>query len=202
LIWLKINFLLQAMEFRRLLTTVTRISSSRSCRTETTITTWFNETSGQNQTDMSTWSNCTPLTEEERLALGLGLGLGLGIPLLLFFFYIYYKEVLRYRLRPLPPQHELVLRLENAPNLPRIVQNTEPHEKFQTAFSPEAYKDYMSGTLSETLMLELMVERVRKGKDLTEIQVDAIEKGHANISDYIQNMNITAFPPEVFQMAK
>jgi hypothetical protein len=182
------------MEFSRLLTTVTRISSSRSCRTETTITTWFNETSGRNQTDTSTWSNCTPLTEEERLALGLGLGLGLGIPLLLFFFYIYYKEVLRYRLRPLPPLDNLTLRLENAPNL--------PYEKFQTAFSPEAYKDYMSGTLSETLMLELMVERVRKGKDLTEIQVDAIEKGHANISDYIQNMNITAFPPEVFQMAK
>jgi hypothetical protein len=178
-----------------------RVSStsirSKSCTTETTTTLWFNETSGQNQTDISTWSNCSPLTEEQKLALGLGLGLGLGIPLLIILCFFLYR---RHRNARWDQQNQRPLR--QLPDVPRIVQAAEQQYSFQTAFSPEAFQNYNSGLLTEILMLELMIERVRRGKDLTEIQQDAIEKGHDLIAQYVQNMNIVAFPPIVFEMAK
>ena len=133
---------------------------------------------------------------EENLALGLGLGLGIGIPFLLF--------VLFRMLRAAGLLHNC-----NCRRKPKLITDSGPvfvpkdkRAIVRDALTEEAFTDFMTGSLSERLKEELMVYRVRAGRNLTEFVEYATELEHLKIADYCNNLFPTSFPPSVFVKAR
>jgi hypothetical protein len=128
----------------------------------------------------------------DSLELGLGLGLGLGLPILLCLICavcVKFKS-LGYSLKPvlpLPSENQAPVFLDTHMIIKEL--------------SEKAYADFCFDNLTDTLKHELMVLRIRKGKNLTDFVKLAERRNAVEVANWIDRMNPGEFPKEIHQEA-
>jgi hypothetical protein len=128
---------------------------------------------------------CDAAFYRDQTARNLGLGLGLGIPAFLVLIYLFQKWLKR------------KCRQRSYPALLQL----SPEEEVTKRLTGQSLLDFKAGNLTDTLKEELMVLRVREGRNLTEFGTYANELNHDAIADFIEHMNITTFPSEIHRKA-
>lgn len=136
-------------------------------------------------------------TGEVDLGLALGLGLGLGIPFLCLFACLIYQKCCSHAYYE--PRASLIdiLRIKPAPRLD--IPSLSVNEKIRGYLTDDALADFNNGNLSELLKEEIMMVRVREGRNLTEFVTAA--KGWPEIATWIENLHPGSIPPAIRQEA-
>jgi hypothetical protein len=127
-------------------------------------------------------------TNQETDTLALGLGLGLGLPALFFslvYLYVWFHRGRECRCRRREP-------------LPPIIF---PAEAVAKQLSEKGLEDFRHGNLTDSLKEELMITRVRLGRNLTDFVKYADQLHHDELAEYIERMNVAAIPPEIHRKA-
>lgn len=132
------------------------------------------------------------LSEPINVELALGLGLGLGIPVLLVTLYIamrcYYVD----------PRFSNILKeqktMQIKPYIPSVMKANE-------VLSKDAYTDFSTDNLSERLKRELMILRIREGKDLNDLVKEAVQGNSLTVARWIGHLYPGDIPLEIRQAA-
>ena len=133
----------------------------------------------------------TAFYNDDSLALGLGLGLGLGIP---FFAIIICMITRRYNFDCSFPF--ICWRKHNRE------KTVFPRESIESLLSESALGDFRFGNLSEELKNELMIIRLRQGRNLTEFVKFAEQLNYPDLANWIDKLNPGQFPPEIHKKAR
>lgn len=133
--------------------------------------------------------------EGNNLDLGLGLGLGVGIPVLLALYFILFAK------GGLPCKKKGAMNNEinklseivpyRAPTLLPLIQK----------LTEASYRDLCFDNLSDTLKTELMILRLKEGRDLTEILTVAKDKKSTEVVAWLEAMNPCDFPASIREAA-
>ena len=137
--------------------------------------------------------------EELALGLGLGLGLGIGIPFLVFFIIIPFlvrKGILDFN------RYSWGFDTSSCCSgrvSPKILM---PRESVEGLLSESALGSFRFGNLTEELKTELMVLRLREGRDLTEFVKFAEQLNYPELAEWIAKLNPGTIPPEIHQKVR
>lgn len=118
------------------------------------------------------------------------MGLGVGIPVLLIFMYVGYVKCCKNRKPIIPISVEPI-----EPNVREM--DIDISEQVRSVLTPIAFKDFISGTLSERLKYEIMIYRVRQKRDLTEFIKFSKQRKNPQIALWIENLNPTNIPEDI-----
>lgn len=148
---------------------------------------------------------CIPRTDQQNVPpppsstdLAFGLGFGLGLPFLLAF-------VVFLRCYCHDPRIKLSRRQHNTANARTAAIHIEVEGAYTIArqeLTSEALRDLRDGTLSDTLMEELMILRIKKGQNLTNYIEYAQTRELQEMANWITNLNPGAIPREIHEKAR
>lgn len=134
----------------------------------------------------------TVTSSEVNVELALGLGLGLGIPVLCIIMFAFYRCF---------QEDRRISDMLRENTLMKIKPLLPPPPTPKQMLSEEAYKDFCSNTLSEILKREVMILRMKQGRDLNEFTEEALSKGSADVAGWIEHLYPGDIPNEIRQAA-
>lgn len=131
------------------------------------------------------------------LGLALGLGLGLGIPFLIGVAFVFCRKV-----RHTETVADLLERrtqfLQNSSaTAPQDPTPFSDRETVESALTAEAFADFCNDNLTENLKGELMEERCRQGRNLTEFARFAVKCKADTVATYVERLYPGNIPLEI-----
>lgn len=125
------------------------------------------------------------------LALGLGLGLGLGIPFLCILGCWAWSR--RGTLGDLRLERRIAADLKQPMDL------QFPREEVERVLTAESLNNFRYGSLTDTLKKEIMLHRLKEGRDLREFIKYAEQCRQPELATWIERLNTGTFPPDVHE---
>jgi hypothetical protein len=129
-------------------------------------------------------SSSTPINVE----LALGLGLGLGLPFLFFVFYLFYKAC-REEMGAERRVRDQALQIQH--------REPPPPPQLGQILTEGAYLDFTMDNLSDRLKSELMVHRVREGRNLDDVVREAQRRNAFAVATWVDHLNPGDIPLEL-----
>jgi hypothetical protein len=123
----------------------------------------------------------------------LALTLGIGIPVVSIIILMrHYREICWCR----QPRKSVVDIYTSFNTLPTIFQ-TPSKDNIRALLSTSALQDFKYGSLTSSLKEELMMLRIKLGREMTEFVEYAKELHHSDLATYINTLNPGTFPREL-----